>query len=77
VGGGDRRRLGQSALPHKEKIDVGGDRVLVRGEWGGEGASSGIEMYSSLTGIFTMCDGKISRVEYLFDHALALKAVGL
>ena len=60
-----------------EAIDVGGNRVILRGEWGGIGASSGIEMYSSITGIFTVRDGQISRTEYLFDHDKALKAVGL
>ena len=61
----------------RETIDAGDDRVLLRGDWGGVGASSGIEMYSSITGIFTVCDGQISRAEYQFDHAEALKAVGL
>ncbi len=57
-------------------LDLGGDRVLVRYGWGGVGASSGIEMYSSLTGIFTVRDDQISRLEFFFDHDDALKAVG-
>ena len=44
---------------------------------GGVGATSGIETTSSITGIFTIRDGLISRVEYFFDHDEALKAVGL
>ena len=61
----------------REAIDVGSDCVLVRGDWGGVGATSGAEMYSSISGIFSVCDGKISRTEYIFDHAAALKAAGL
>jgi ketosteroid isomerase-like protein len=60
-----------------EVLDLGGDRVLRRGDWGGVGTTSGIEMYSSITGVFTVRDGQISRAEYFFDHAQALKAVGL
>jgi len=52
-------------------------RVVFRGDWGGEGLASGIETASSITGIFTIRDGQISRVEWFFDHEEALKAVGL
>jgi ketosteroid isomerase-like protein len=52
-------------------------RVMLRGDWGGQGAASGAETVSSITGVFTVRDGQISRVEYFFDHAEALKAVGL
>jgi ketosteroid isomerase-like protein len=61
----------------REVFAVGGDRVVHRGDWGGEGVASGIETTSSVTGIFTIRDGVISRVEYFFDHDKALKAVGL
>jgi ketosteroid isomerase-like protein len=60
-----------------EALAVGADRVLHRGDWGGEGAASGIETYSSNTGVFTVRDGQISRVEFYFDHDRALKAAGL
>jgi ketosteroid isomerase-like protein len=56
-------------------IDV--DRVLNRAEWGGEGVASGIQIESSITAIFTVRDGRISRVEYFFDHDEALRAAGL
>jgi ketosteroid isomerase-like protein len=56
---------------------VGADRVLHRGEWGGEGAASGIETHAGVTGLFTVRDGQISRVEFYFDHDRALKAAGL
>ena len=52
-------------------------RVVNRGDWGGEGLASGIETTSSITGVFTIRDGQISRVEWFFDHEEALKAVGL
>ena len=60
-----------------EVLDLGGDRVLRRGDWGGVGATSGIEMYSSITGVFTVREGQIHRAEYFFDHDKALEAVGL
>ena len=59
-----------------EVVDLGADRVLHRGDWGGKGAASGIETYSSITGLFTVRDGRISRVEFHFDHDQALKAAG-
>jgi ketosteroid isomerase-like protein len=52
-------------------------RVVYRGDWGGEGLASGIETASSITGVFTIRDGQISRVEWFFDHDAALKALGL
>jgi ketosteroid isomerase-like protein len=59
-----------------EVLDLGGDRVLRRGDWGGVGATSGIEMYSSITGVFMVRAGQIHRAEYFFDHDKALKAAG-
>lgn len=61
----------------KEVLDLGDDRVLHRGDWGGKGAASGIETYSSITGVFTVHQGKITRVEFYFDHEQARKAAGL
>jgi ketosteroid isomerase-like protein len=60
-----------------EVFAVDGDRVVYRGDWGGEGLASGVETASSITGVFTIRDGQISRLEFFFDHAHALKAVGL
>ena len=60
-----------------EVFAVDDGRVVFRGDWGGEGLASGIETASSITGVFTIRDGEISRLEFLFDHAEALKAVGL
>ena len=60
-----------------EILDLGADRVLHRGDWGGKGAASGIDVSSSITGVFTVREGQISRVEFYFDHDRALKAAGL
>jgi len=60
-----------------EVLDLGADRVLHRGNWGGKGAASGIETDSSITGLFTVREGQISRVEFYFDHDRALKAADL
>jgi ketosteroid isomerase-like protein len=61
----------------KEARAVGADRVLVRGDWGGTGQGSGLDIASSFSGVFTVREGQIKRVEYFQDHADALKAVGL
>ena len=60
-----------------EAFALGADRVLHRGQWGGEGAASGLYTTASITDIWTIRDGQIARVEYFFDHDQALKAVGL
>ena len=60
-----------------EAFALGADRVLHRGQWGGEGAASGLYTTGSLTDIWTIRNGQIARVEYFFDHAEALKAVGV
>ena len=54
-----------------------GDRVVARADWGGRGQASGIDLRSSLTGIYTVREGQITKVEFFFDHAQALEAVGL
>jgi ketosteroid isomerase-like protein len=54
-----------------------GDRVLARADWGGRGRASGIDLRSSLTSIYTVRDRQIAKIEYFFNHAQALKAVGL
>jgi ketosteroid isomerase-like protein len=50
--------------------------VLYRGEWGGIGIASGIETYSSITGLYTVRDKLICRAEWFFDHAEALQSCG-
>jgi ketosteroid isomerase-like protein len=61
----------------KEVRATGTDQVLLRSDWGGVGAASGVETYSSLTGVFTFRDERVCRIEWYFDHNKALKAVGL
>jgi ketosteroid isomerase-like protein len=60
----------------KEIFPVG-DRVVARADWGGTGRASGIDLRSSLTSIYAIRDGRISKIEYFFDHAQALEAAGL
>jgi ketosteroid isomerase-like protein len=60
-----------------EQFPVGEDRVVQRGEWGGEGTASGIRTTSSITGVSTVRGGKITRVEFYFDHDEGLKAAVL
>jgi len=54
-----------------------GDRVVARADWGGRGRVSGLELRSSLTAVFTVQDGQITKIGFFFDHAKALEAVGL
>ena len=54
-----------------------GDRVVVRGPWGGTGRASGIDLRSDLTAIYTFRDRKVVKLEFFFDHAKALEAAGL
>jgi ketosteroid isomerase-like protein len=54
-----------------------GDRVVARADWGGRGRASGVDLRSSLTSLYTFQDGQIIKIEYFFDHAKALEAVGL
>jgi ketosteroid isomerase-like protein len=67
----------QVRYPISEATAVGDDRVLIRGEWGGTGVASGVEMVSSLSAVYTLQQGRIAKAEYFFDHAKALDAVGL
>jgi ketosteroid isomerase-like protein len=60
-----------------ERFPVGADRVVQRGEFGGEGVASGIRTTSTITGVFTVREGEVTRAEFYFDHRQALKAVGL
>ena len=63
--------------PLREVSEVGDDRVLIQGDWGGTGSVSGIDTLSSLSAVYTIRDGRISSAVYFFDHDRALKAVGL
>ena len=52
-----------------------GDRVAVRQVW--RGAGHGPEAMIAATGVTTHRKGRITAVEFFWDHAEALKAVGL
>jgi ketosteroid isomerase-like protein len=52
-----------------------GDRVIVRVAWHGVGRGPQSDM--EWTNVFTIRDGRILNVEYFWDHAEALEAVGL
>jgi ketosteroid isomerase-like protein len=67
---------GSSRAEIREVFPVG-DRVVARGDWGGKGRASGIDLRSNLTAIYTIRDGRITKIEYFFDHAKALEAAGL
>jgi len=53
------------------------NQVLCRGELGGTGVASGVEVYQSVSTLFTLRDGLITRLEFYGDHEEALKAAGL
>lgn len=59
-----------------ELFEIDG-RVVHRGEWGGRGSTSSAHVTQSLSSVYSIRDGWISRIEWFFDHAEALKAVGL
>jgi ketosteroid isomerase-like protein len=52
-----------------------GDRVAVRQIW--HGAGYGPEANLEFTAVYTLRKGRISFVEYFWDHAEALEALGL
>ena len=52
-----------------------GDRVVVRIAWRATG--QGPEMSMEFTCVYTIRKGKIFIIEFFWDHAEALKAVGL
>ena len=54
-----------------------GDGVVARSDWGGRGRASGLDVRSNLTVIYTVHDRQIIAIEYFFEHAKALEAVGL
>jgi uncharacterized protein len=55
-------------------IDVG-DRVAVRFIW--QGAGHGPESNIELTGAYTVRKGRIVALEFFWDHAEALKSLGI
>ena len=65
-----------------EKLVVGelfeaDDKVVAHFNWEVHGRTSGIATKLDVTSLNTITDGQIVRQQYFFDHAEALKAVGL
>ncbi len=60
--------------PIGDFVDVG-DRVVLRYTWRGVGR--GPEANVEATCVFTIRQGKVLNIEYFWDHADALEAVGL
>jgi ketosteroid isomerase-like protein len=52
-----------------------GDRVVARMAWTGTGRGPGLNL--ELTFVWTVRQGLILEIEFLWDHAEALEAVGL
>jgi ketosteroid isomerase-like protein len=57
--------------------EVDSKRVLAFIRTGGTGRASGIRMAPTLTNVYDLIDGKISRVRIFLDREEALKAAGL
>ncbi|MFI5037051.1 MAG: hypothetical protein ACHP93_01060 [Solirubrobacterales bacterium] len=54
-----------------------GGRVVSRMDWQVRGRASGVETHLEITNVNTIESGKIVWQRHYFDHADALKAVGL
>ena len=63
-----------SVEPNTDFIAVA-DHVLVRHTWHGHGHGPAMKFETTL--IYTLRRGKVIHLEYFWDHAEALKAVGL
>ena len=57
-------------------IDLG-DRVLLLGRHHGIREQTGHEVLARLAALYTLRDGKVTRIQYYTSHEEALKAVGL
>jgi len=66
-----------SHVTPNEVLDMEDGRVLFRADWGGTGTGSGIEASTNLSAIYTVRGAEIARVEWFFDHAEALRALGV
>jgi hypothetical protein len=67
---------GRDVVALRELFEVR-DKVVARFLWQVRGRTSGIEMDLDATSINILKQGKIVRQQWYFDHAQALKAVGL
>ena len=60
----------------EEIIDAGG-QVVVVAHHEGRGHASGVEVDTRFYEVYTLCRGKVSRVDEYIERAEALEAVGL
>jgi ketosteroid isomerase-like protein len=64
---------------HLEVIDItaaGDGRFLVHLSWTGHGEASGLEFDLPLWNIYTVVDGKVTRIDFHFDAYEARRAAG-
>jgi ketosteroid isomerase-like protein len=67
---------------HEQRLEIDslrttGDLVLMTGRWVATGRESQIEVDMPLTGLYTVTNGKIARIEFFVDPSEALEAAGL
>ena len=60
-----------------EEIIDAGDQVVMVAQHKGRGHASGVEVDMRLYEVYTLREGKVSRVDEYIERAEALKAVGL
>jgi ketosteroid isomerase-like protein len=60
-----------------DRVHTTGDLVVVIYRWVASGRASQIEVDIPLTGIYTVTDAKIGRIEFFLDASEALEAAGL
>ena len=60
-----------------ERIVDAGDSVVVVSSWRGRGKASGLAFAESLGSVWTISDGKVTRIVNYRDPADALEAAGL
>jgi ketosteroid isomerase-like protein len=67
----------EGAKATAERIIDAGDRVVVVAKWEGRGKASGIPLAEHAGSVWTISDGKVTRIVNYRDPAEALEAAGL
>ena len=60
-----------------ERFIEAGERVVVLARWRNRDSSGRIELLSPFGMVFTVANGRVTRLDYFNDRRAALKAVGL
>ena len=60
-----------------DDVHTAGDLVVMAFRWVASGRESQIGVDIPLTGVYTVTDAKIERIEFFLDRTEALEAVGL